>query len=65
MQKIINPWKETEGYNCFGCSPGNPAGLHMDFYEDGDEIVCRWGTPCRISGLAAYTSWGHSVGDAR
>ena len=21
MKKIINPWKNMEGYNCFGCSP--------------------------------------------
>ena len=42
MKKIINPWKETDGYNCFGCSPHNVAGLHMEFYEDGDEIVSRW-----------------------
>ena len=55
MQKIINPWKETEGYNCFGCSPGNPAGLHMDFYEDGDEIVCRW-VP-----RAEYQGWLHTL----
>ena len=23
MKKIINPWKNMEGYNCFGCSPDN------------------------------------------
>ena len=27
-----------EGYNCFGCSPDNEAGVRMEFYEDGDEI---------------------------
>ena len=25
MKKIINPWKNMEGYNCFGCSPDNEA----------------------------------------
>ena len=39
MKKIINPWRNQEGYNCFGCSPVNPIGLHMEFYEDGDNIV--------------------------
>ena len=39
MKKIINPWRNHEGYNCFGCSPDNPIGLHMEFYEDGDYIV--------------------------
>lgn len=41
MKKILNPWEglESEGYNCFGCCPGNPSGLKMEFYEDGDEVV--------------------------
>lgn len=42
MKKIINPWKKTEGYNCFGCSPNNPVGVHLEFYEDGDEIISTW-----------------------
>ena len=39
MKKIINPWKGLEGYNCFGCAPNNEAGVKMEFYEDGDEVV--------------------------
>ena len=42
MKKIINPWLEIEGYNCFGCAPNNEHGLKMEFYEDGDEIVSTW-----------------------
>ena len=42
MKKIINPWRNHEGYNCFGCSPNNPIGLHLEFYEDGDYIVSTW-----------------------
>lgn len=42
MKKIINPWKGLNGYNCFGCSPDNPVGVKMEFYEDGDEIVSYW-----------------------
>ena len=42
MKKIINPWCNHEGYNCFGCSPDNPIGLHLEFYEDGDYIVSTW-----------------------
>ncbi len=42
MKKIINPWRHHEGYNCFGCCPDNPIGLHMEFYEDGDYIVSTW-----------------------
>jgi uncharacterized protein (TIGR00369 family) len=42
MRKIRNPFRGLEGYNCFGCSPENSHGLHMDFVEAGDEIVSRW-----------------------
>lgn len=42
MKRIINPWKDTEGYHCYGCAPGNPSGLKMEFYEDGEEIVSIW-----------------------
>ncbi len=42
MRKIKNPWLHKEGYNCFGCAPDNPNGLHMEFFEDGDEVLCFW-----------------------
>ncbi len=42
MKKIINPWKGMEGYNCFGCAPNNDAGVKMEFYEDGDEVISIW-----------------------
>jgi acyl-coenzyme A thioesterase PaaI-like protein len=42
MKKIANPWNGVEGYLCFACSPGNPSGLHMEFYEEGDEVVSLW-----------------------
>lgn len=42
MRKIKNPWTGKEGYDCFGCSPDNPIGVHMEFYEDGDDIVSFW-----------------------
>lgn len=41
-QKIKNPFLHLEGYNCFGCAPHNPAGVKMEFYEEGDDIVCHW-----------------------
>lgn len=41
-RRINNPYQSIEGYNCFGCSPSNSIGLHLDFYEDGDEIVSEW-----------------------
>ena len=39
MKKIINPWEGLDGYMCFGCAPSNPMGLHMEFYEDGDDTL--------------------------
>ena len=42
MKKIINPWKGLDGYMCFGCAPENPQGLHMEFYENGEDIVAFW-----------------------
>lgn len=37
-RKVLNPFKDLDGYNCFGCSPGNQIGLQMNFYEEAD---CR------------------------
>jgi len=42
MKKIINPWLHKPEYNCFGCCPENPIGLHIEFYEDGEYIVSIW-----------------------
>ena len=30
------------GYNCFGCSPDNPIGTRMQFFEDGEDIISIW-----------------------
>lgn len=42
MRKVKNPFIHKDGYDCFGCSPDNPIGLHMEFYENGDEVVSFW-----------------------
>lgn len=42
MKRIVNPWEGMSGYNCIGCSTDNPFGLHLHFYEDGDDIVSKW-----------------------
>ena len=42
MRKLNNPFKNLEGYNCFGCSPDNQSGLQLTFYEDDDELVSLW-----------------------
>ncbi len=42
LKRIINPWRNHPDYNCFGCCPDNPYGLHMEFFEDGDDIISKW-----------------------
>ena len=42
MRKIKNPYVGNSEYDCFGCSPDNPLGLHMEFFEDGDDVVSYW-----------------------
>ena len=50
MKKIKNPWLEKEGYQCFGCCPTNESGVQMEFYEDGDDIVCFWRPKAHFQG---------------
>jgi len=42
MKKIKNPYANYENFNCFCCSPNNPIGLRMEFFEDGDQIISYW-----------------------
>ncbi len=45
MKKVRNPFAVmagNESYNCFGCSPANKIGLHLDFWLDGEELVAEW-----------------------
>lgn len=55
-RKIINPFIGQTDYNCFACSPDNPAGLKMTFTEDGDEVISRWAPPV---GMQGYTNVLH------
>lgn len=51
MKKIVNPFIEAENYTCFGCSPRNPFGLKMTFFEEGDEIICHWSPSKNFEGF--------------
>ena len=42
MKKILNPYLNKEGYNCVCCAPNNPVGLHLEFWEDGEDILTIW-----------------------
>ena len=50
MRSIINPFINTSGYNCFGCSPNNENGLRMVFFEDENEVVAEWTPDGRFQG---------------
>ncbi len=50
MRKIKNPWLSKPGYHCFGCCPENPHGVGMEFFEDGEDIVCFWRPSARYQG---------------
>jgi uncharacterized protein (TIGR00369 family) len=44
MKKIYNPFviHHGQGYNCFGCSPNNDFGLHLEFWDTGNGLVTKW-----------------------
>ena len=42
MKKIHNGYSILKDYNCFGCSPNNPIGLCLNFYEDGEYVISKW-----------------------
>ena len=44
MRKIINQFTHLreDTYNCLVCSPHNPIGLKLEFWEDGDEVFAEW-----------------------
>jgi len=44
MRKILNVHRndDPELYQCIGCSPHNPIGLKLEFWEDGDELYAEW-----------------------
>jgi acyl-coenzyme A thioesterase PaaI-like protein len=50
MKKLRNPFSGLEGYNCFGCSPNNPLGLKLTFFEEDDAIVSHWDPDTNFQG---------------
>jgi acyl-coenzyme A thioesterase PaaI-like protein len=55
---IKNPFRKLEGYNCFGCSPDNEFGLHMDFRIEGDEVLCDWQPKDHLQGWVGVLHGG-------
>ena len=50
MKRILNPWIGIPAYQCFGCSPQNPYGLHMQFLEEGEDVVSIWHPSAHFQG---------------
>src|SRR5574344_136555 len=42
IRKIHNAYADIADYNCFGCSPTNPIGLQLKFWEEGEFIYAKW-----------------------
>jgi len=57
-RNIKNPFYQLEGYNCFGCSPGNKLGLRMEFRTEGDEIHCTWQPEDHLQGWVGILHGG-------
>ncbi|MFO8055012.1 MAG: PaaI family thioesterase [Bacteroidales bacterium] len=51
MKKLHNPYAEYADYSCFGCAPDNPAGLQLQFFEDGDYIMTQWDPEQHLEGF--------------
>lgn len=41
-RKIHNAYADIAEYHCFGCSPTNPIGLKLNFWEEGEWIYAKW-----------------------
>ena len=42
MRRRIKNVYANYDYNCFACSPTNPIGLRLEFYENGDFVETSW-----------------------
>lgn len=60
MKKIKNPFPSgnTNSYNCFGCSPANAIGLHLEFWQDGEDLVAVWQPRKSFEGWAGILHGG-------
>jgi len=51
MKRIYKPFEGHPDYQCFGCSPSNPIGLNLHFYEDDKYIMADWETKSEYQGF--------------
>lgn len=57
---IINPFleKDPSSYKCFGCSPHNPGGLHMQFYLENGDLFGIWHPQSNFEGYGGVLHGG-------
>jgi uncharacterized protein (TIGR00369 family) len=58
MRKIHNPFRDREGYHCFGCSPKHLSGLQMTFHEHEGEIISTWEPKPQFAGYQGVLHGG-------
>jgi uncharacterized protein (TIGR00369 family) len=58
MRKILNPYTNLEGYNCFGCSSKNTLGLQMEFFQDGEYVKSLWEPKSYLAGYGTILHGG-------
>ena len=60
LRKINNPFPALAGdaYRCFGCSPFNDHGLHLQFQEDDGEVFCCWTPTAKFEGWRGVVHGG-------
>lgn len=51
MKPLKNPYSQYKDYNCFGCSPDNPIGLNLEFYENEEYITAQWTPDHNLEGF--------------
>lgn len=56
--KLKNPYVGRDGYNCFGCAPGNRFGLQMEFFSDGKTVWSRWHQAQHFQGYSGVIHGG-------
>ena len=70
MKKILNPYLNKEGYNCVCCAPNNPVGLHLEFWEEGEDVLTIWNpgenyqgwiTHCRLPEMDSLSFWAKAA----
>jgi len=54
IKNIFGSWN----HHCFACSPQNPIGLKMDFYEEGEWIISEWQPHKNYEGYPAVLHGG-------